>query len=219
MKYLQKYVNTGASTHNLLFSSTAGGGQSGWWIKKRGCCRTIGEADCLRGSGQLRVSVTGPPTPPVGFLRLSRQTAALPPSQHQVKGEGGSVEPNWPLCLPWGLFGLHQRGSRTRTQTLKSQSGWGGELGWAGKQHFWQSTHTAITRPLDPASPWQKSLTGSSVILIFLQSSFESESWTKLILLLLKLSDRTRCFLDSNYAMFEAKWLIYFITWSFKTTL
>lgn len=96
MKCLQEYVNIRASTHNLLYRRTAGGEQSGRWIKKGGCCWTIGNAD----SQQLRAaqSVCDQPSNPSFSLPPSVPPYCCPASI-PAKGEGGSVERNWPLCL------------------------------------------------------------------------------------------------------------------------
>lgn len=78
------HVNIRTSSHNLSYNCIEGGGQSGWWIKKGGCCWTIGLADCLSSSGQLRVSVTGPlktplPSPPsVPLSHYSDRPASVP---------------------------------------------------------------------------------------------------------------------------------------------
>lgn len=105
-KGLQVHVNIRTSSHNLSYKSIEGGGPSGRWIKKGGCCWTIELAGCLNSSGQLRVSVTGPLNPPsFPLLRLSHYSDRPVSVPVLSEGQGwwgwdcGGVGLKWPLCL------------------------------------------------------------------------------------------------------------------------
>lgn len=100
------------------------------------------------------------------------------------------------------LFGLDPQGRRKPSQSLKSQSGWGGELGWTSKQHFCIQIKAVYTHRY--TSP-----TWSCISLTFIPYCFKciflawsfcevalSPTLKQAILSVLRFSDSTRCYMN-----------------------
>lgn len=131
-----------------------GGGQSRWWIKKRGCCWTIELAVCLNSSGQLRVSATRPPKPPppsasvCPTVPLSRLPCLQPATKKRVRvGVWVGVCRRHGLCAFHKVHGqsVDQQGCNPMALSLRLRSS-SNNLGRHKSSRRFKSWHLATSK-------------------------------------------------------------------------